>query len=150
MYADVSNSGDDIIDWLKGPNKTLISNYPTPEALQVCSGGMCERCGTGTNTVLQLQQTYAHNKCGLWNQSCVLQYRAFGNNGQHGGNTRTPYQPLQNASIATFLMAMGPYSYYGGGSETGIGKQSLLIIGPKLLWETRGFKPDRSNNENRK
>ena len=30
-----------------GPNKTLISNYPTPEALKVCSGGMCERCGTG-------------------------------------------------------------------------------------------------------
>ena len=27
-----------------GPDKTLISNYPTDEAMAVCQGGMCERC----------------------------------------------------------------------------------------------------------
>ena len=112
--------------------------------------GMDERCGHDTKTVYQLQQTYfgvnGSKQCGLYNQSCVLQYRCFGNNGQHGRETYTPYQDpdgnphtdpytgpyltlspyqdIQNQSIATFLMAMGPYSYYGGGSETGIGPQA--------------------------
>lgn len=108
-----------------GPNATLISNYPTPEALEVCNGGMCERCGHDTSAVEQLHKTYfGARTCGLRNESCVLQYRCFGNNGQHGRETHTPYQDVQNQSIATFLMAMGPYSYYGGGSETGIGPQA--------------------------
>ena len=111
-----------------GPNATLISNYPTPEALAVCNGGMCERCGHDANTVLQLQQTYfgvnGSKRCGLYGQPCVLQYRCYGNNGQHGRETYTPYQDIGNRSIAAFLMAMGPYSYYGGGSETGIGPQA--------------------------
>ena len=47
-----------------------------------------------------------------------------GNNGQHGTETYTPYQDIGNRSIAAFLMAMGSYSYYGGGSETGIGAQA--------------------------
>ena len=29
-----------------GPNKTLISNYPTTEALALCTGGMMERGGS--------------------------------------------------------------------------------------------------------
>ena len=135
------------------PNATLISNYPTPEALKVCSGGMCERCGHGPNTVRQLHDTYfGKNKCGLHGQPCVLQYRCYGNNGQHGHETFTPYQDIANQSIATFLLAAGPYSYYvraaslcfpssnctdfspsnntahcclqGGGSESGIGPQA--------------------------
>lgn len=28
-----------------GPNKTLISNYPTPDAMKLCVGGMMERGG---------------------------------------------------------------------------------------------------------
>jgi hypothetical protein len=40
----------------------------------------------------------------------VLQYRCYGNNGQHGRETYTPYQDIGNRSIAAFLMAMGPYS----------------------------------------
>eukprot|EP01052_Picozoa_sp_SAG31_P009913 SAG31_NODE_531_length_14413_cov_7.712659_15_plen_255_part_00 len=61
-----------------GPTKTLISNYPTPEALRVANGGMCERCGHGIKTVLQLRKQYAQNRCGLSNGPCVLQYRPFG------------------------------------------------------------------------
>jgi hypothetical protein len=111
-----------------GPKATLISNYPTPEALRVANGGMCERCGHDANTVLQLQETYfgvnGTKRCGLFDQPCVLQYRCYGNNGQHGHETYTPYQDIGNRSIATFLLAMGAYSYYGGGSETGIGLQA--------------------------
>jgi hypothetical protein len=59
-----------------GPNKTLISNYPTPEALSVCNGGMCERCGHDANTVVQLQKTYfgvnGTKRCGLFGQPCEL------------------------------------------------------------------------------
>jgi hypothetical protein len=77
---------------------------------------------------VELQQTYfgvnGSKRCGLYNQSCVLQYRCYGNNGQHGRETYTPYQDIGNQSIAAFLMAMGAYSYYGGGSETGIGPQA--------------------------
>ena len=65
-----------------GPTATLISNYPTPEALQVANGGMCERCGHDASTVLQLQETYfgrnGTKRCGLHNQPCVLQYRCYG------------------------------------------------------------------------
>lgn len=61
-----------------GPSRTLISNYPTPEALGVCNGGMCERCGHDIKTVMMLHKNYAKRRCGLWNQSCVLQYRPFG------------------------------------------------------------------------
>jgi hypothetical protein len=111
-----------------GPKATLISNYPTPEALAVCNGGMCERCGHDADTVLQLQQTYfgknGTKRCGIHDQPCVLQYRCYGNNGQHGLETFTPYQDIGNRSIAAFLMAMGAYAYYGGGSETGIGTQA--------------------------
>jgi hypothetical protein len=76
-------------------------------------GGMCERCGHDAKAVLQLQQTYfgvdGSKRCGLHNQSCVLQYRCYGNNGQHGRETYTPYQDIGNRSIAAFLMAMGAW-----------------------------------------
>ena len=109
-----------------GRDATLISNYPTPEALAVTSGGMCERCGHGAGAVVSLRETYYANDmtCGLWNQPCVLQYRCYGNNGQHGSETITPYQDIANQSIATFLMAMEKYAYYGGGSESGVGPQA--------------------------
>eukprot|EP01047_Picozoa_sp_COSAG01_P012292 COSAG01_NODE_551_length_15579_cov_30.915181_2_plen_445_part_00 len=110
-----------------GPTMTLISNYPTPEALKVANGGMCERCGHGVKTVLQLQKQYAHNRCGLHNGSCVLQYRPFGT-----GHQVPPYTALANQSIATFLLAAGPYSYYGAGSESGIGPDACLGVGGSM------------------
>ena len=110
-----------------GPTKTLISNYPTPEALQVANGGMCERCGNGIKTVLQLQKQYAHNSCGLQNGSCVLQYRPFGT-----GHQVPPYTQLANKSIATFLLAAGNHSYYGAGSETGAGPEACFGAGGSM------------------
>ena len=41
-----------------GKDKTLISNYPTDEAMAVCNGGMCERCGSDVKTVMALQKNY--------------------------------------------------------------------------------------------
>ena len=42
-----------------GPNKTLISNYPTPEALALCSGGMMERGGSSADI-----QAFGKKTCG--------------------------------------------------------------------------------------
>ena len=110
-----------------GETKTLISNYPTTEALRVANGGMCERCGNGIRTVLQLQKQYAHNSCGLHNGSCVLQYRPFGT-----GHQVPPYTQLANKSIATFLLAAGNHSYYGAGSETGAGPDACFGAGGSM------------------
>lgn len=40
-----------------GPGKTLISNYPTPEALAVCQGGMMERGGAAARAYSSLDTT---------------------------------------------------------------------------------------------
>lgn len=104
-----------------GSTKTLISNYPTDEARAITQGGMCERCGNGIKTVNELQRDYAHRTCGLWNQSCLLQYRPFGM-----GHNLSPYTKLANDSLATFLLAAGPYSFYGAGDETGMGSQACF------------------------
>ena len=112
-------------------NNTLISNYPTPEALQYCNGGMCERCGSDIKTVLMLQKDYAHRKCGLWNQSCVLEYRPFGT-----GHHFPPYTALGNRSIAAFLLAAGPHSYYGANSESGMGPDACFGDGGSMTIPT--------------
>lgn len=51
-----------------------------------------------------LQKNYAHRKCGLYNQSCVLEYRPFGT-----GHHFPPYTALGNKSIAAFLLAAGTH-----------------------------------------
>ena len=114
-----------------GRNKTLISNYPTPEAMAVCNGGMCERCGSDVKTVLELQKNYAHRKCGLFNDSCVLEYRPFGT-----GHHFPPYTSLGNRSIAAFLLAAGPHAYYGANSETGIGPDACFGDGGSMTIST--------------
>ena len=54
-----------------GPTKTLISNYPTPGAMKLVVGGMMERGGS-TEAI----QAFGKKKCGLYNQSCLLDYHA--------------------------------------------------------------------------
>lgn len=54
-----------------GPNATLISNYPTDEALALCSGGMMERGGAIKDVI-----AFGKKKCGLWNTPCLLDYHA--------------------------------------------------------------------------
>lgn len=58
-----------------GPTATLISNYATPEALAVCSGGMMERGGSGLNDIRQLQ-ALGSRSCGLYGQPCLVDYHA--------------------------------------------------------------------------
>ena len=54
-----------------GPNKTLISNYPTPEALQYCVGGMMERGGSIDDI-----QAFGKRTCGPWKQPCLYVARS--------------------------------------------------------------------------
>jgi hypothetical protein len=52
--------------------QTLISNYPTSEALKLTVGGMMERGGSPQAIAAFGQQA----SCGLFNQSCLLDYHA--------------------------------------------------------------------------
>ena len=54
-----------------GPNKTLISNYPTPDAMKLCVGGMMERGGS-TEAIA----AFGKKTCGLYDQLCLLDYHA--------------------------------------------------------------------------
>eukprot|EP01051_Picozoa_sp_SAG22_P003844 SAG22_NODE_193_length_15643_cov_5.339424_6_plen_355_part_00 len=54
-----------------GPNKTLISNYPTPDALALVTGGMMERGGSIASI-----EAFGKKTCGLYNQPCLLDYHA--------------------------------------------------------------------------
>ena len=85
-----------------GPDKTLISNYPTPEALKLCVGGMMERGGSA-----QAIQTFGQKTCGLWNQTCLLDY--------HAQYFATP----SDGKMASFLLGVQKYAYFGGGSGWG-------------------------------
>ena len=92
-----------------GPNKTLISNYPTTEALELCQGGMMERGGS----MLQVDAWKAKESCGLFGGPCLLDYHAL--NAQ---------QSLRNfnSSLANFLVGVHEHAYFGvGGGWSGDG-----------------------------
>eukprot|EP01052_Picozoa_sp_SAG31_P009914 SAG31_NODE_531_length_14413_cov_7.712659_16_plen_179_part_00 len=48
------------------------------------------------------------------------------------GHQVPPYTQLANESIAAFLLAAGNYSYYGAGSETGIGPEACFGAGGSM------------------
>ena len=91
-----------------GPTKTLISNYPTPEALASIVGGMMERGGSSVAI-----QEFGKNKdgtqktCGLFNQPCLLDYHA-----QY-------FSHPADGKLASFLLGAQKYAYFGGGSGWG-------------------------------
>lgn len=85
-----------------GPNKTLISNYPTPEAMKLCVGGMMERGGS-TDAIDQ----FGKKECGMYKQQCLLDY--------HAQYFRAP----SDGKMASFLLGAHKYSYFGGGSGWG-------------------------------
>jgi hypothetical protein len=96
-----------------GPDKTLISNYPTPDAMKLCVGGMMERGGS-TEAIA----AFGKKTCGLYGQQCLLDY--------HAQYFRAP----SDGKLAGFLLGMNKYSYFGGGSGwggTGPGACSLWL-----------------------
>ena len=92
-----------------GPNKTLISNYPTPEALNLVSGGMMERGGSSMEI-----EAFGKKSCGLWGQPCLLDYHA-----QYFANPA-------DGKMAGFLLGMQKHAYFGGGKGWG---PSLFVLG---------------------
>lgn len=108
-----------------GESATLLSNYPTPEALKLCSGGMFERGGSIPNIMAFGKQT-----CGLWNTPCLLDYHA-----QVRCTLRLHYRSTSltvilsqyadrslsgaQSAMANFLVAMNKYSYFGIGGGWG-------------------------------
>jgi hypothetical protein len=85
-----------------GPSKTLISNYPTPDAMKLVAGGMMERGGSS-----QAIQDFGKKRCGLFNQSCLLDYHA-----QY-------FSKPSDGKLAGFLLGVQKYGYFGGGSGWG-------------------------------
>ena len=85
-----------------GANGTLISNYPTPEALKLCVGGMMERGGDS-----QSIEAFGKKTCGLFGQPCLLDY--------HAQYFREP----SDGKMASFLLGVQKYGYFGGGSGWG-------------------------------
>lgn len=88
-----------------GPNKTTISNYPTDDALKLCSGGMMERGGS-----IEAIMSWANKSCGLWSQPCLLDYHA-----QYADRNIGTF----NQSLASFLVAMYRGAYFGVGGGWG-------------------------------
>eukprot|EP00041_Stephanoeca_diplocostata_P030143 m.904777 g.904777 ORF g.904777 m.904777 type:complete len:438 (+) comp23695_c0_seq51:140-1453(+) len=88
-----------------GPNRTTISNYPTPDALALCSGGMMERGGTRAQIA-----SWSNKTCGLWGQPCVLDYHA-----QYADRNIATF----NSSITNFLLGVYKYAYFGVGGGWG-------------------------------
>lgn len=96
-----------------GKNKTLISNYPTPEALALCSGGMMERGGSSASI-----EAFGKKTCGPWKQPCLLDYHA-----QY-------FSHPADGKMASFLIGAQQYAYFGGGSGwggTGAGACALWL-----------------------
>lgn len=88
-----------------GPNKTTISNYPTNEALKLCTGGMMERGGS-----IEAVISWADKRCGLWDQPCLLDYHA-----QYADRDIGTF----NNSVANFLIGIYKYAYFGVGGGWG-------------------------------
>lgn len=85
-----------------GPSKTLISNYPTTDALKLCQGGMMERGGS----MLDIQ-SWSSKTCGLDKGPCLLDY--------HAQNAQQSLRNF-NSSLVNFLVGANEYSYFGVGS----------------------------------
>jgi hypothetical protein len=79
-----------------GPDKVLISNYPTPEALEWCTGGMVERF-----TPDQHQQDL---------QALARAGKLADIHAQYFKDMAT------SPHLAAFLIGMGKWSYFGAGS----------------------------------
>lgn len=88
-----------------GPNATIISNYATPEALAVCSGGMMERGGSGVDSIKQLQ-SLGSRTCGLYAQPCLVDYHA-----QYADRSKVTFAN----NLAAFLVGMEKHAYFGAG-----------------------------------
>ena len=88
-----------------GPNRTTISNYPTDDALKLCTGGMMERGGSIEDTL-----SWQNKTCGLWNQPCLLDYHA-----QYADRSIAGF----NSSLANFLIGVYKYAYFGVGGGWG-------------------------------
>ena len=93
-----------------GPDATMISNYFTPEAETVCSGGMIERGGSGLGDVQNLMY-YANRTCGARGLPCLVDY--------HAQYADVVHSATYNSTLATFLVGMGKYAYYGRGGGWG-------------------------------
>jgi hypothetical protein len=85
-----------------GPDRTLISNYPTPEALEFCTGGMMERGGDS-----HAVQQFGKKTCGPWKTPCLLDFHA-----QY-------FADPKDGKMASFLLGVQKYGYFGGGSGWG-------------------------------
>jgi hypothetical protein len=86
-----------------GASKTTISNYATPEAMAVVSGGMMERGGD-----IEHIQAFVRRWPGQ-----LLDFHA-----QYADRSIATF----NSSLAAFLVGMGTYSYFGvGGGWDGDG-----------------------------
>lgn len=84
-----------------GPDKTLITNYATPEALHWCQGGMLERGGGPTDVF-----AFADVSCGPDGADCLLDYHA-----QYADRSDANF----NKSLAQFLIGASQNSYFGVG-----------------------------------
>lgn len=100
-----------------GPNRTIIANLVTPEDLSVSTGGMEEFGATnewypeagghpsdvasrGIPTIMSWQR----RRCGLWNQSCLLDFNSLGS---------------FETELANFLLGVYPHAYFGFGGGDG-------------------------------
>lgn len=91
-----------------GPDRTLISNYPTDDALAICSGGMMERGGSIPDIM-----SWADKRCGRGQGPCLLDYHA-----QYADRSLETF----NTSLANFLIGMYKFAYFGvGGGWWGAG-----------------------------
>merc|ERR1711924_83247 len=84
-------------------NSTLITNYPTHEAMALCSGGMIERGAS-----MQAIASWAKMKCGLDQGPCLLDYHV--DHGTGANFVRT---------LAPFLIGVYKYAYFGVGEGWG-------------------------------
>ena len=109
---------------------TLISNYFTPDAEEVCEGGMMERGGAGLNDVTNLQY-YANRTCGLGKTPCLVDY--------HAQYAEVVNSETFNATLAAFLAGAGEYAYYGRGG--GWGGNGASACDTWLEWPAEFDKP---------
>ena len=84
-----------------GPNRTLITNYPTHEAMALCQGGMIER-GAAMRDIY----SWRNMRCGLTQRTCVLDYHV-----DHGTDTPQAFA----STLAQFLIGVYEGAYLGLG-----------------------------------
>jgi hypothetical protein len=97
-----------------GPNRTVIANLVTPEDLSVSSGGMEEFGATNdwlgghpedvASRGIPAIMSWQRRRCGLWNQSCLLDFNALGS---------------FETELANFLLGVYPHAFFGFGGGDG-------------------------------